>query len=599
MDKIMLNKFNTLFKRTKITLPQLYATFYIQEDFNELIEEITNFISNNVEELALEDGFLDQFHMFLFNLYFEIKNSDNLYALRNLNNQIKKSAKQAIKPYNKKELKKDHKYHVLYKFIRELEINDQYLDSYMLEISENMEFKIVWFIINSLSNPDYFFRYIELKPEIVNTKSSDGKSLFYKLVEYYLAYIDDIDTKYYKRIIVMLLESDKLLISNDELFALLGMLEKNVAHSSIENKQHINFVIQEINRHYTILNQDARCNAIDYAKKTPNISIITPSIDGRIDLTNLFTVSIDSINSNVVNNVLIDDALSIDEKENGEFDLYIHIPDVDEYIKRDTPEDDFMRNIGESIYAKDYKTPLINFDAAKKISLTHGLVKPAITFRFSLDEKCNLTNIEVMESIINVNYNLSKRKADMFMSDSKDKKLTDSLRLLHKVAKSIRKIRKARIGKNKKASLIMEETNIILDIFMAEYFNKNRIIFPYKNYFGLRSEKNKQHVELCNQFVVENELTDEDRDWIYSVFNINNRVFYDTVAHPNHSFNGRFAGNVGNPLREYISLETLRLIKDILIKQKTNFDYWEDRVEKDVIEYTETSAKIRELYKRI
>ncbi len=81
-----------------------------------------------------------------------------------------------------------------------------------------------------------------------------------------------------------------------------------------------------------------------------------------------------------------------------------------------------------------------------------------------------------------------------------------------------------------------------------------------------------------------------------SIFDIYNRVFYDTINYGNKTYKGKPCGSVGNPMREYISLESDRLIKDIVIDNKNNEDYWKERIERDCIEYTATSAKIRELY---
>ena len=81
-----------------------------------------------------------------------------------------------------------------------------------------------------------------------------------------------------------------------------------------------------------------------------------------------------------------------------------------------------------------------------------------------------------------------------------------------------------------------------------------------------------------------------------SFFDIYNRVFYDKINYGNKTYHGHPCGSVGNPLREYMSLETNRLIKDVVIEDKGNISYWIDRVDRDCIEYTETSAKIRTLY---
>ena len=104
--------------------------------------------------------------------------------------------------------------------------------------------------------------------------------------------------------------------------------------------------------------------------------------------------------------------------------------------------------------------------------------------------------------------------------------------------------------------------------------------------------------ECFQKMLKSNDLSEEDINYLYSIFDINNRVYYDNIALPNISYGGSIATNVGNPLREYISLEACRAIKDMVINKEKNKAYWEERIIRDVVEYTETSAKIRQLYKR-
>ena len=55
--------------------------------------------------------------------------------------------------------------------------------------------------------------------------------------------------------------------------------------------------------------------------------------------------------------------------------------------------------------------------------------------------------------------------------------------------------------------------------------------------------------------------------------------------------------NCGNPLREYISLDTCRLVKDLMIDNINNTDYWEEKISNDCAELSEASSKVKELYK--
>jgi hypothetical protein len=44
-------------------------------------------------------------------------------------------------------------------------------------------------------------------------------------------------------------------------------------------------------------------------------------------------------------------------------------------------------------------------------------------------------------------------------------------------------------------------------------------------------------------------------------------------------------------------LETDRLIKDLVISELDNLDYWIERIENDCVEMSEASSKVKELYR--
>ena len=182
------------------------------------------------------------------------------------------------------------------------------------------------------------------------------------------------------------------------------------------------------------------------------------------------------------------------------------------------------------------------------------------------------------------------------MKNNNDKKLF-ILNDMFEMAKQMRRRRKETIGKRSKANIIIDEFNIAPDMATAAYFQDQGIVFPYKNFAGKKSPFAREDVAKVGDYLDTHDLSEEQRDLLTSIFDANHRVYYDTVNHGNNSFGGVPMGNVGNPLREYISLETLRLIKDIIIRKEGNIDYWESRIERDCIEFTETSARIKSLYK--
>lgn len=597
MDKQQDRLIMSILKKNDITLREVLASFHV-ESLSEFSDAILNYINDN-KEFLLTTEFFSCYHLFLYTLVNLVRDEEDYYIIKNMIEKTHKMLKDIMKPYNKGEKTKDDIYNLANKVVNELKSNRVYIEAFLSGFHDGEEYKIIWFILTELKNPDYLFRLIELHPDYVNLKTNDNLHVFCEFIKYVVVNLNDLteeEVKNYKRLVVLLLESDNLRIRTSELVNLLKYLEESLISASVESKNVINFIINEIERHYTLINVDARCNCVDYCKKKSPIEIIKREADERVDLTDLFTFSIDSMRDNNPSNILIDDAISIKETSSG-FDVFIHIPDVDYYVKKDSDTDIYMRNLGESVYAKDYKTPMLDYKISSLCSLAHGNIRPALTFIISIDNLGNVKNINFKKSNINVNYNLSKGYAEYFYKSSYDKNLESSLHLARNIAAILRKRRGEKLGNMHMSSLVMEEFNVLLDLVVADYFKKRGLVFPYKNYLGKKLARSSKDVSNCELFNRTNNISEEGRNILYSVFDIYNRIYYDTVSVGNKAFGGRDVGNVGNPLREYISLETDRLIKDLIISGEKNFAYWEERIERDCIEYTETSAKIKSLYK--
>lgn len=592
-------KIKRIINNNNITLREIYAAF-LCDNTADLVCSIKEEINDNMEELLHNDYFIQNYHLFFYTLIDLLgTNIEDYTHINYLLNETIKTAKCSLKKYNKNGEMKDSFYHGVTSFIHnKLEGISSYIEAVTSDLSEPSLYKMLWFIITELKNADYLFRIIELHPEYINLKNKEGEPILKMLVEYIYANLKfwDAETiKYYKRVFVLFLESDELVLSNEEIIKILEMSESNLISTPIDKKKHIKFIINEINSHYEIINKDARVNAISHTNKIVTQEIIIPSFDKRVDLRREFTISIDTVRSENIDNRLIDDAYTLKELPNGCFELMIHIPDVGEFISDASPLDNHMRALGESVYAKDYKTPLISYDLAAKMSLVKGEERPSITFVIKLDANGNIIDFDIKKSIIRVNYNLTRRQADMFMTHNNDERLF-ILNKLYEVAVMLRNGRKEKVGNRRKGEVIMDEMNIAPDLLVASYCQENRIPFPYKNYAGKRTVRNVEHVSQCEKYATHAKLSEFEKEVLYSVFDIYNRVYYDTVFKVNKSTKNRPIGNVGNPLREFIALETDRMIKDVIIDKKHNEDLWRERIERDCIEYTETSAKIRQLY---
>lgn len=594
MGSTTIREFTKLVKKDDFSILEL-SLIFTSLNLEDTINSICDLINDNLEELY-ENGFFLDYHLFLYMLISKTRDTEELYQIRFLCTKSLKIIKEYIKPYNKGEKEKDKKFYCLSNECDSIKrIIDSLVNNILYDKSNTEEFKIMWFLVSNLKDPNYIYRILELHPDYTNLHDLDNIHIFIRLIRT-MCICDNIeDTKNYKRILVMFLESDNLKLSNDELYSILEELENSLMTNDLDKKKVIKFVINEIERHYEIINTDSRMICIDYAKIPCPTEIVRRGKEERVDLTNLFAFSIDSVRKNDFSNVLIDDAISIEKISDG-VNIYIHIPDVDYFINKDSITDKYMRNIGESIYVKGYKHPMIDHDIALGASLIHGNVRPALTFVIKLDNKGNVENIDFLKSLVNINWNFTKSYAEYFYKNSEDKILKDALHLAKRYATLLRKNRKLTVKNIRTSSLIMEEMNVLLDVTVAKYFKDNGIVFPYKNYLGKRLVSSAKDVDACAYFSHSEEISENGRNILYSVFDIYNRVYYDTVSIGNKAFGGVDSGNVGNPLREYISLETDRLIKDIIISKEENYDYWQERIERDCIEYTETSAKIRSLY---
>ena len=578
-------------------MDRVLSLFYVT-NVNELLYKINDIFDDEFDELINNEEFNIDYRTFLFQLVDHIKNNDDLLTLKFVVNRNIRTIKESLKKYTKYKEKKDGFFHQGKRFLSSLNGISEYIENMIESNLIKEDFHVLWFIITTLKNTDYVFYIFQKNPELVNTTNKEGAYLFSNLVDYYIVNIHTMtpeDIKYFKRVIVLMLETDELFLSNDALFSILEKLENNLKFASMDNKQNLFFIINEINAHYSVINAQARTNSVSYTNTPCPIDVTTREDDDRVDLTDQFVISIDRVNKEKMTNTLIDDAYALEMQDDGSAILYVHVPDVDYYVKKDSSTDKYMRAIGESVYAKEYKTPMLNLNIASLCSLNSGQKRPCITFKMKVMPNGQITDVEFMKSIINVNYNLTSRSAQTFMGHNSDPRL-NILNDMYKVAKNMRKYRKEKVGKRSKPNVIIDEFNIGPDIATAAYCKEHGILFPYKNFYGKKSPFNHDDVQAVNDFIEDNDLSFENVQLLQSIFDSFHRVFYDIEDHGNKSFNGMSSGNVGNPLREYISLETLRLIKDLIIAKEGNDAYWESRIMRDCIEYTETTARIKTLY---
>lgn len=127
------------------------------------------------------------------------------------------------------------------------------------------------------------------------------------------------------------------------------------------------------------------------------------AIGGRVDIRHMETVTIDGEDAKD-----LDDAITLTKREDGSFELGVHIADVSHYVTEHSPLDREAINRGTSVYLVDRVIPMLPHKLSNGIcSLNAGEDRLALSCFMTIDAKGQIKSHRIAETVLNVTERMS------------------------------------------------------------------------------------------------------------------------------------------------------------------------------------------------
>lgn len=257
-------------------------------------------------------------------------------------------------------------------------------------------------------------------------------------------------------------------------------------------------------------------------EKIPD-SVTEDMIKGRRDLRGLRMVTIDGEDAKD-----LDDAVSIEVLENGNYRLGVHIADVSNYVTENSPLDREALNRGTSVYLVDRVIPMLPRKLSNGIcSLNPQVDRLSFSVMMDIDKNGKVINHDIFESVININERMTYTNVYKILVDKDEelrqryKNLVPDFELMHELALILRKNRfrrgaidfdfpeaKVILDDNGKpievkkyeitiANQIIEEFMLICNETVAEHFFWINVPFVYR----IHEDPDEEKIAALNEFV--------------------------------------------------------------------------------------------------
>ena len=216
---------------------------------------------------------------------------------------------------------------------------------------------------------------------------------------------------------------------------------------------------------------------------------------GREDLRDVLTITIDGEDAKD-----LDDAVSLQMLQNGNFELGVHIADVSHYVRFNTELDKEAYRRGTSVYLVDRVIPMLPHKLSNGIcSLNPHTDRLALSCIMEIDHRGQVIDHKVVNSVIHSDYRMTYTAVREILEDGTPALLTEYQEIVP-MLQDMNKLRIVLAEKRKKRGSVnfdLPESKIILD-----ENGKPIDIRPYER--SIATNLIEEFMLVCNETIAEN-----------------------------------------------------------------------------------------------
>jgi ribonuclease R len=332
-------------------------------------------------------------------------------------------------------------------------------------------------------------------------------------------------------------------------------------------------------------------------------------LEGRRDLRNLTMVTIDGADAKD-----LDDAVSLHKKENGNWELGVHIADVGHYVREGTALDKEALHRGTSIYLVDRVIPMLPPELSNDLcSLNPQVDRLAMTVLMELDSKGKLVAHDFTPSVIRTNERMTYDAVRAIVEDkdpelcNRYKSLVPMFENMGELALILREKRFARgaldfavpevkvkldddgkpvaLERRERtiAETIIEEFMLMCNETVAEHFFRMEVPFVYRVHekpgeekmfyfrdfvhnlgFSLKGSPDKIHPKALQELLQQMEGKPEERVVNTLLLRAMKQARYSAENSPHYGLAADYYSHFTSPIRRYPDLVIHRLMREYL-----------------------------------